>query len=133
MKHPHAELMLEYAKDAMETDMPWELWEYKYKNDEKWSKLFENPKWDISNSYQREQKTININGFEVPEPCKVKPNKNNTYYIVNINAATNHYYDENDWTDDSYDNRFFDRGLIHLSKENAIAHAKALLSFTVRN
>lgn len=26
-KHIHAELMAEYAKDAMETDKPWERWE----------------------------------------------------------------------------------------------------------
>lgn len=28
MKHPHAELMKQYAEDAMETDKPWERWEY---------------------------------------------------------------------------------------------------------
>ena len=27
-KHIHADLMMEYAKDAMETDKPWERWEY---------------------------------------------------------------------------------------------------------
>lgn len=27
MKHKHAELMLQYALDAMETDTPWEWWE----------------------------------------------------------------------------------------------------------
>ena len=26
MKHPHAELMAQYAQDAMETDKPWERW-----------------------------------------------------------------------------------------------------------
>jgi hypothetical protein len=29
LKHKHAELMAEYAKDAMETDRPWERWEVK--------------------------------------------------------------------------------------------------------
>lgn len=27
MKHPHAELMAQYAQDALETDTPWERWE----------------------------------------------------------------------------------------------------------
>ena len=27
MKHKHAELMMQYAQDAMETDKPWERWE----------------------------------------------------------------------------------------------------------
>jgi len=26
--HKHADLMLQYAQDAMETDKPWERWEY---------------------------------------------------------------------------------------------------------
>ena len=26
-KHIHADLMLQYAQDAMETDKPWERWE----------------------------------------------------------------------------------------------------------
>jgi len=30
MKHIHADLMLEYAKDASETDKPWERWEWKW-------------------------------------------------------------------------------------------------------
>lgn len=30
MKHKHADLMMEYAKDAQETDRPWERWEYSY-------------------------------------------------------------------------------------------------------
>ena len=28
MKHKHAELMMQYAQDAMETDKPWERWQY---------------------------------------------------------------------------------------------------------
>ena len=29
MKHKHADLMLQYAEDAMETDRPWERWEWR--------------------------------------------------------------------------------------------------------
>lgn len=28
IKHVHAELMMEYAKDAMKTEEPWLLWEF---------------------------------------------------------------------------------------------------------
>lgn len=31
------------------------------------------------------------------------------------------------WSDDFYDNLYLKRGLIHLSKENAVAHAKAII------
>lgn len=37
MKHVHAELMAEYAKDAMETDKPWERWEIRLENDNEWT------------------------------------------------------------------------------------------------
>ena len=31
--HKHANLMLQYAQDAMETDKPWERWEVKAPNE----------------------------------------------------------------------------------------------------
>ncbi len=34
MKHRHADLMLQYANDAQETDKPWERWEVAYPNED---------------------------------------------------------------------------------------------------
>jgi len=55
MKHPHAELMAQYAQDALETDKPWERWEYMnlsltYVN------LRENPTWNVAVAYRRKPK-----------------------------------------------------------------------------
>lgn len=52
-KHPHAELMLEYAKDAMETDKPWERWEF---NNGAWNCLFKHPSWAEEIEYRRKPK-----------------------------------------------------------------------------
>lgn len=52
--HKHAELMLEYAKDAAKTDKPWELWELRQANsDNSWSKCINNPSWSEKTEYRR--------------------------------------------------------------------------------
>lgn len=60
MKHPHAELMLEYAKDAMETDKPWERWEFKISENVGWQSFTEHcttgPSWDTNYEYRRKPK-----------------------------------------------------------------------------
>ena len=57
-KHIHAELMKQYAEDAMTTDEPWKLWEYLeyYSNRWHWTPLKDNPLWDTDEKYRRKQK-----------------------------------------------------------------------------
>lgn len=44
--HIHAEHMLQYAQDAMWTNTPWELWEWRRANsNELWDELEANPTW----------------------------------------------------------------------------------------
>ena len=40
MKHKHAELMMQYAQDAMETIEPWRNWEAYNTHDRKWNDCF---------------------------------------------------------------------------------------------
>lgn len=49
--HPHAELMALYAKDATETDEPWELWSFN--KGYGWEDLYTHPKWTIQHKYRR--------------------------------------------------------------------------------
>lgn len=53
--HPHAELMALYAKDAAETDKPWERWEYitPSRPHAEWRSAMSNPKWFLNNKYRR--------------------------------------------------------------------------------
>ena len=67
MGHIHAAAMAEYAKDAIETDMPWERWEFSCGNQE-YETLSSHPTWHEKNKYRRKAKTILINGHDVPEP-----------------------------------------------------------------
>ena len=74
-------------------------------------------------------KTININGFEVPEPERKPLKKGMHYWVPNIYRKEDQA-DRNTWTSPESDGRILDLNLIHLTKEAAELHAKALLSFT---
>lgn len=127
MKYKHAELMMLYAQDAMETDKPWERWELKFEGDE-WKDLVDHAIWRIDCEYRRKSRTININGHEVPEPVRSPLKVGTRYYIPIIYYRDMHKSYE--WGDDLVDSALLNRGLIHLSEEAAIKHAEALLSFT---
>ena len=51
--HPHAELMALYAKDAAETDKPWERWEWFDPFLNQWSSLNSFPSWAPRIKYRR--------------------------------------------------------------------------------
>ena len=125
--HKHAQLMLQYAQDAAETDKPWERWEYRYQ-DEKW-KDSDGPLHFYSDfQYRRKPRTININGFEVPEPMREKPELNTQYFSVTVGVTENAKIAY--WDDREIDNKLLNLGICHLTREAAEIHAKALLSFT---
>ena len=70
MGHIHAAAMAEYAKDATETDMPWERWESSYQN-QGYESLLGHPLWTADVKYRRKPKVILINGHEVPEALRL--------------------------------------------------------------
>ena len=55
-KHIHAELMKQYAEDAMTTDEPWKLWEFLHPRNKTWDTMENNPIWDEGIKYRRKQK-----------------------------------------------------------------------------
>lgn len=74
------------------------------------------------------QRTININGFEVPAPLHTKPEDGTTYFKPSIKNA--HVPVPFRWYGLKSDDDNLSAGLVHLTKEAAILHATALLSFT---
>lgn len=127
MKHKHAENMMLYAQDALTTDRPWEMWEFRFKGDE-WKDLIDHAIWRKDCEYRRKPKTININGHEVPEPVRSPLEKDTIYYVPILHWVDK--CDESRWGAHKLDLVFLKRGLIHLSEEAASKHAEALLSFT---
>lgn len=53
--HIHAALMAEYAKDAAETNTPWDRWEFSYPSLGRWLELLEHPEWDPRKLYRRKR------------------------------------------------------------------------------
>ena len=127
MGHIHAAAMAEYAKDALETDKPWERWEFSCGNQE-YKSLQSQPLWVADFRYRRKPKTIMINGHEVPEPHRTPLKSGEMYWTLSlVRGATSAH-----WQDDGIDSRYLENGFIHLTEEAAEKHFNALKSFTAQ-
>lgn len=71
-------------------------------------------------------KTININGYEVPEPLRCYPPKGTTVYSVSGAGP----FGRQCWIGDIYQRKLLVRGMLHDTKEAAELHSNALASFT---
>ena len=132
MKHKHAELMMQYAQDAMETSEPWELWEYSHASSNGWRNLDKMPSWRIGNGYRRKPKMISVtlmNGEVVswPEPHKGDLNVGQHCYLVKNNGDVEHVC----FAIHSHNNMAVMFGMVHLTKEAAEQHSHAL--FKINN
>lgn len=123
---PHAALRMEYAKDAMTTDKPWELWQRKDPDSGKWRDAWRELQWHPEMQYRRRPKTININGFEVPEPMREAPKQGTQYFIPYLLGQPETHC----WYGSSIDKSLLKAGLVHATYEAAEIHGKALRSFT---
>ena len=128
MAHIHAKEMLAFAQDAMETDRPWERWQWDDNNGTHWKDFLSSPPiWHIGCKYRRKStlQTININGFEVPEPEYESLNDGEIYYLTEIFDIE--YFQ---WRNSEQNFLWLSMGLVHKTKEAAEIHRDALLSFT---
>lgn len=74
------------------------------------------------------QEMVTIGDTSFPKPCMDELKDGQIYYIADLGDLR--LYSEftyNGDYGDSVDRRLLKRGLVHLTKENAIAHAKALI------
>lgn len=72
-QNPHAALIEEYCKDWIIFAMPWAGWQFKTQGFDFWQTCTNHPDFKPSTQYRRKPQTININGFDVPMPLRVKP------------------------------------------------------------
>ena len=128
-RHIHAAAMAEYAKDAAETDMPWERWEVSItESGDEYRNLLGHPDWAVTRKYRRKPKTILINGHEVPEPCRTPLKDGEVYWTISIVGGSTSSL----WKGDVIDFGCLENGFIHLTKEAAEKHFNALKSFTAK-
>ena len=132
MKHKHAELMMQYAQDAMETYKPWERWEFYYDDSRIWIALTRNVLWCEDTQYRRKPKMISVtlaNGDVVswPEPHKGDLNVGQHCYLVEHNGDVEHVC----FAIHSHNTKAVMFGMVHLTKEAAEQHSHAL--FKINN
>ena len=84
----------------------------------------------VKTNLGKEPGFININGYEVPEPVREPLEIGEDYYVANTGLICTDNPQSSRWRDDLYDNRRLENGVIHKTLDSAIAHIKALLSFT---
>ena len=120
MGHIHAAAIAEYAKDAAETDKPWERWEFSYRG-QKYTSLHKHPSWHKDNKYRRKPKTILIGEYEVPEPCREVPAPGQKFWAVNPFTGPQGFI----WDGSEEDFHALKSGFVLLTEEAAEKHYEA--------
>lgn len=87
--------------------------------------------FNMYDTYRIKPKTIRIGEYDVPEPLREMPTLGTDYYITDITSSS--LYGVATWVCDVEDITWFNRGMVHSTKDAAICHAKALLSLTEVN
>lgn len=124
MAHKHAKEMMQYAEDAAECDEPWLLWQFNV--GQGWIDCTRMSEFHKDHEYRRKPRTININGFEVPEPLKEMPSSG-VVWAVDLDEDYNVF----DWeVCGNIIDRMIAKRIAHSTREAAQLHARALLSFT---
>lgn len=124
--HPHAELMMQYARDAAETDRPWERWQVYDANAQAWiDKDFEHPTWHVYVRYRRKPDTIKVGKHEFPRPIQRAPEQGATYWAVYVNYAGASVM-EYTWDGYRTEEMLLAANLCHLTREAAEQHAAVL-------
>lgn len=85
---------------------------------------------DPEHQFRLSQEMITIGDVSFPKPESEPPELGTEYWIA---EASYEYYATTIpilWGDDSQDRIFLKRGFVHLTRENAIAHAKALIKLS---
>lgn len=123
-QHPYAEILRAIADGK---EVQWQCDSGYWINQGAASTLEEISNEELpADRYRIKPRTINMNGREVPEPVREAPKRDKHYFVPGV--AEEHFYRETTWSDDRFDHLRLQRGIIHLTRDAAIAHAKAMLN-----
>lgn len=127
--HKHKDLIIVWANGG--TIQWWsdgqQSWRDVHQSNLYQSNLYQ-PDFNCDAKFRVKPKTISINGIEVPAPEQQALDTGTIYYMPSLLNST--LFGCCSWDNDGEDKRTLSRGLVHLTKEAAEQHAKALLSFT---
>lgn len=128
MGHVHAELMKQYAEDAVTSETPWINWEFRSFDDLPWQSMHQHPAWHVTTFYRRKpvpvKDKILINGEKFNSIAK-EPDYRSKYSRIELDQsgfnATSYT-----WLDDDIDYRFLASGNIFETRTQAQAVADKL-------
>ena len=123
--HKHAALMLQYAQDAAETDSPWERWEWRDINTNRFVTCNQHPSWSLNGGFRRKPQVIRVGRHEFPKPIAFTPPKDTIYWVIRLHAE-GYAPDDLIWSGDKTDFDLLKSCVVHLSREAAQAHADVL-------
>ncbi|MDC9591431.1 hypothetical protein PSI23_19630 [Xenorhabdus sp. XENO-10] len=131
-KHIHADLISEYARLSHITDKPWEYFQWLNRHDDKWWSCDGSGMFYQDTKYRLKPRTIKIGDMDISEPVREPLEEGTVYFLPRVYSIFGNYdYSlEERWTDCDTDIHSLERGLIHLDRESAELHAKALISLT---
>ena len=123
--HKHAELMLQYAQDAAETDKPWERWQIRPEGGtEGWHDCSGRLCFSERFEYRRKPRTLTYT-VTIPEPMREAPTLGSVYWICDPTShppVTWGY-----WSAHDSGQMRLARGLCFSTEADAITAAKAML------
>ena len=127
-KHIHAENMALYARDAQETDKPWERWEVYGKITGRWIPLSECFSFLPENQYRRKPKMVyvtlpNVGCVSWPEPLKEALDIDEEYWYFDASPECINY---DYWKNLDFDKGLLSAGMLHLTKKAAEQHYAAI-------
>ena len=99
--------------------------QWRYVGDTNWMDVIGEPCWDADKEYRIRPRTIRIGDIDVPKPVREALSVGQQFFVVSPDFSEYTYSDV--WDECHTDNHWISRGLVHLTKEAAIEHAKALI------
>lgn len=130
MKHPHVEILIALANGYIAPDVV-ELRHTSWEKD--WAPLtagysqwiYVPEEWQVR--IKPKPKTIKFNGVELPEPLLRAPEQDSIVYVSDI--MSKRLYLAFKYSNLLTPQSWLKQGLLHSTKENAIAWAKAMIPF----
>lgn len=125
MKHKHYDLIVQWASDP-------EAWVVEYRSVVTGRFIpigFESyPEWHPETEYRLipKRKMMHLNGVEFPAPEREAPARGTTYWMCDLLSPAKVF--ESQWQAMNVDRTALERGLVHLTREAAEAHARAMLA-----
>ena len=122
--------MAQYAQDALETETPWERWQFRPVGAKNWLDGSCGIGFSDLCEYRRKPRTLMTYTVTIPEPMREAPEVGKTYWLAEPWAESLAH--EYEWAGGPQDYRLLNRGLCFATKEDAIAAAKAMIPLKMK-